>query len=87
MLLSQKQKFLYNHLAQIPIIPNQQRLFEKRQEVPASARAQDMDTSGYGLSDLEDIEFFWDNPQVELDDVSRPGISIPFLPTAFNHLE
>ena len=33
-------------------------------EVIASAGAQDIDTSGYELSDLEDVEVFCENPQV-----------------------
>ena len=37
-----------------------------------------MDTTGYELSDLEDIKFFWENPQVELDAVFRPGKKLPF---------
>ena len=78
---------LNNHLAQIPITPNQQGTFELREKVLANAGAQDMDNSGYELADLEDIEFFWENPQVELDSVFRPGVDTPFPPTAFNNLE
>ena len=45
-----------------------------------------MDTGGYEISELEDLEFFWENPQVELDAVFRPGIDTLFSPTAFNDL-
>ena len=38
-----------------------------KEEVLDSAGAQLLDTSGYELSDLEDIDFFWDKLQVELD--------------------
>ena len=58
-----------------------------KEVVFASAGAQDMDTSGYELSDLVNIAFVWKNPQIELDAVSRPGMSTPFSPTAFNDLE
>ena len=37
-----------------------------------------MDTSSYELSDLEDIEFFKVNSQVELDAVFRSGIDTLF---------
>ena len=73
-----------NHLTQIPITPSQQGTFELREEVVASAGAQDMDTSGYDLSDLEGIEFFWENPQVELDVVfGRPGRETFFFTNSF----
>ena len=61
LLLSQRQNFLSNHLAQVPITPNQQGTFEKRKEVLSSVGAQDLDTSSYQVSDLEDIEFNWEN--------------------------
>ena len=56
LLLSQRQEFLDNHLPRVPITPNQQGTFEMREEVLSSVGAQDTDTSGYELSDLEDIE-------------------------------
>ena len=43
-----------------------------------------MDTSSYQLTALEDIEFNWENSQ--LDSVFRPGIDTPFSPTAFDGL-
>ena len=55
LLLSQRQEFLNNHLPRVPITPNQQGTFEMREEVLSSVGAQDTDTSGYELSDLEDI--------------------------------
>ena len=58
-----------------------------REEVLASSGAQDVDSSGYELSDLEDIELFWENPQLEFDAVLRPGMDNRFLPTAFSELE
>ena len=76
LLLSQRQEILDNHLAQIPVTPNQQGTFELREDVHASAGAQDMDKSSYKLSDLRAIEFFRENPQVELDAVFRPRIDI-----------
>ena len=86
MLLSQSQAFLNNHLAQVPITPNQQGTFEVREEVLSSVGAQDLDTSSYQVSDLEDIEFNWENSQLDMDAVFRPGIDTPFSPTTFDDL-
>ena len=44
LLLSQRQEVLNNHLAQVPVTPNQQRTHEMRDEVHSSVGAQDMDT-------------------------------------------
>ena len=60
LLLSQRQDFLNNHLAGVPVTPNQQGTIEMRDEVISSVGAQDMDTSGYRLSDLDDVEFYWE---------------------------
>ena len=47
-----------------------------------------MDTSGYQVSaDLDDVEFYWENDQLAVDAVFRPGIDTPFSPTAFDDLE
>ena len=42
LLLSQKQEFWDNHFDQVPITSNQQGTFEMRQEILASAGAQDI---------------------------------------------
>ena len=47
-----------------------------------------LDTSGYQVSaDLKDVEFYWENDQLDVDAVIRPGIDTPFSPTAFDDLE
>ena len=84
LLLAQRQDFFINHLARVPITPNQEGTTEMREEVLTSVGAQDLDTSSYQVSDLEDIEFNWENS--ELDAVFRPGIDTPFSPTAFDDL-
>ena len=86
LLLSQRQDFLNNHLARFPITPNQEGTIEMRDEVLASVGAQDLDTSSYQVSDLEDIEFNWDDSQMHMDSVFRPGIDTPFSPTTFDDL-
>ena len=60
-----------------------------REEVLSSVGAQDTDTRGYELSELEDIEFSWKDPAVDMDSVYRPGINTPFSPSIFDdfHME
>ena len=86
LLLSHGQDFLDNHLARVPVTPNQQGTHELRDEVLSRVRAQDLDTSSYQLSGLEDIEFNWENSQLDMDAVFRPGIDTPFSPTKFDDL-
>ena len=86
LLLSQRQDFLNNHLAQVLITPNQQGTIEMRKEVLSSVGAQDLDTSSYQVSDLEDIEFDWENSQLDMEAVFRPGIDTSFSPTTFDDL-
>ena len=59
---------------------------EMRDEVLSSVGAQDLDTSSYQVSDLEDIEFNWENSQLEMDAVFRQGIDTPLSPTTFDDL-
>ena len=83
LLLAQRQDFLNNHLARVPITPKQEGTMEMRDEVLCSAGAQVLDTSSYQVSDLEDIEFNWENSQLDMDSVFRPGLDTPFSPTVF----
>ena len=59
---------------------------ERRDEVLSSVGAQDLDTSSYQVSDLEDIEFNWEKSQLDMDSVFRPGIDTAFSPTVFDDL-
>ena len=86
LLLSQKQDFLNNHLARVSITPNQEGTIEMKEEVLSSVRAQDLDTSSYQVSELEDIEFNWEDSQLDMDAVFRPGIDTPFSPNTFDDL-
>ena len=86
LLLSQRQDFLSNHLERVPITPNEEGTMEMRDDVLSSVGAQDLDTSSYQVSDLEDIEFNWENLQLDMDSVFRPGIDTPFSPTVFDYL-
>ena len=70
----------------MPITPNQEGTMEMRDEVVSNVGAQDFDTSSYQVSDFEDIEFNWENSQLDMDSVFRPGIDTPFSPTVFDDL-
>jgi len=63
----------------VPITPNAEGTIEMRDEVLSSMGAQDLDTSRYQVSDLDDIEFNWEDSQLDMDAVFRPGINTPFL--------
>ena len=84
LLLSQRQDFLNSHLARVPITPNQEGTMELRDEVLSSVGAQDLDTSSYQVSDLEDIGLNWEDSQLDMDTVFRPGIDTPFSPPIFD---
>ena len=60
LLLSQGQGLLDNHLPRVPITRNQEGTKEMRDEVLSSVGAQDLDTSSYQVSDLEDIDINWE---------------------------
>ena len=88
LLLSQRREFLNNHLARVPVTPNQQGTHQMRDELLSSVGAQDIDTSGYQVSaDLDDVELYWEYSQLDVDAVFRPGIGTTFSPTAFDDLE
>ena len=57
---------------------------EMRDEVFSIVGAQDLDTSSYQVSDLEDIGFNWQISQ--LDAMFRPGVETPFSSTTFDNL-
>ena len=77
----QRLDFLKNHLAQVPITLNQARTMEMRDELLSSVDAQNMDTSGYQVSDLSDLDEFelsWKNNQLDVDVVFGPGLDSSF---------
>ena len=59
---------------------------EMKDEALSSVGAQDLGTSSHQACDLEDIEFNWENSQLDMDTVFRPGIDTPFSPTTFDDL-
>ena len=84
LLLSQRQDFLNNHPARMPITPDRERTMELRDEKLSCVGAKDLNTSSYQVSDLQDIEFNWEDSQ--LDAVFGPGIDTPSSPTTFDDL-
>ena len=74
LLLSQRQDFLHNHLPRVPITQSQEGTMEMRDEILSKVGAQDLDTSSYQVSGLEDIEFNRANSQLNMDAVFKPGI-------------
>ena len=84
---SQRQNSLNNHLGRFRISPNQEGTMEMRHEVLSSVGAQAMDTSGYHVSHLEDIELHWDDPDLNMDSVFRPRIYTRFSPTTRDSLD
>ena len=57
---------------------------EMRDEVLSTVGAQDMDTSGNQVSDLDDLEFSWENDQLDLDAVFKPGVDTPSFVSTSN---
>ena len=59
---------------------------EMRDEVLSSVGAQNLDTSSYQVSDVEDMELNWEGSQIDMDAVFRPGVDIRFSPTTCDDL-
>ena len=57
-----------------------------REKVLSSVEAQDTDTRGMEVADLEDIGFSWKDPAVDMDAVFRPGINNRFSQITFDDL-
>ena len=72
-----------NHLLGVPFTPNQQGTHERRDQVLSNVGAQNMDTGGCQVSHLDDVEFYCECGQLDVDAVFRPGIHTLFSPTMF----
>ena len=86
LLLSQRQDFLNNHLERNPVNPNPEGTLEMRDEVISSVGAQGIDKSGYQVTDLDDVEFYRENDQLDVDAVFRPSLDKPYSPSTFTIL-
>ena len=84
LLLSQRQEILSNHLTRVPNNPNQEVTLEMRDEVLSSVGAQDMDTSGFQVSDLKDVECHWENDHLDVGAIFRPGVDTVLSHSNFN---
>ena len=60
---------------------------EMQDQEPSCVGAQDMDTSGHQVSDLEDIEFHWEDLYLNMDAVFRPDKDTHVYSSIFNILE
>ena len=60
---------------------------EKQDELLSSVAAQDMDTSGYQLFDLEDFEFHGKHPDLNMDAPFRPVIVTSFRPSTLHKFQ
>ena len=79
---------LFGHtLARLLITPNRQGAMCMFDEVLSSVGAQDMDTSWYQVSALENIEFHWKYLDLNKDTTIRPDTNTPFSPSTFNDFE
>ena len=90
LLLSQrqeKQDILNNHPGRVPISPNHEETIKMRDEVLSNVGTQDMDTSGYQVSDQDDFEFYWENDQLDVDAVFMPSIDTPIPSIAFEDVD
>ena len=84
LLWSHGQDVLNNHLMQLSKTPNQLGTLETRVEVLSCVGAQDTGKRGYQLSNLEDVELHWEDPDLKSDARFRPGTDILFSPSIFN---
>ena len=78
MLFSQEQEVLNNYSARNLITLNMRGTHEIRDAPLWSVRAQNMDTTGYKLSDLEETEFRLEDLDLNMDWIFGPGIDPPF---------
>ena len=60
---------------------------EMRVEMLSSVSAQVMDTNGYQVSDLDGVEFYWENDQLEVNAVFRSSIGKPFFASTSSDFE
>ena len=84
LLLFQGQDFFNNHLARVPITSDQEGAIQMRDKMLLTVGAQDLDTSGYQVCDLDDVEIYREIGQVDVDAVFRPGIDTPFSPSTLD---
>ena len=61
LLMSKRQVFLNNHLARVAVAPNEEVTTEMRDQVLSCGCAQALDARAYQVSDLDDVEIYWEN--------------------------
>ena len=85
--MSQRHDLLNNHLARVPRTANKEGTVEMRDEVLSTVGAQYMDTSWFQVSDLEDVEFYWESDRLDVGAVFRPDGDEAFSPWNLNDFE
>ena len=58
-----------------------------REDMLAKVGAHNTDTIGYQVSDLDNFDFYRETDQLDVHDVSRPGIDTPVSPTTLDDLK
>ena len=58
-----------------------------REKLLSSIEGQYTDTRGYKLFDLENLEFSWERPALDINSVYQPGIDTPFSPSIFDDFQ
>ena len=77
-MLSESHDFLNNHLTRVPITPDDEGTMETRDEMLSTVGAQDMNTSGYEMSDLDDNVLYWENDYFLAHTLFGPGFVTSF---------
>ena len=54
---------------------------EMKEKVLSSIGAQDVDTGDYHVDELDDIQFYWEDPEALIDAEFRSGIDTPYSPS------
>ena len=71
----------------VPVTPNEQGTREMRDDVLSKVVEQNMDSIKYQTSYMDDVEFVWENDQLDVDAAFRPSVDTSSSPTAFDDLE
>ena len=79
--------FFNNHLARVPVTPNQEGTMGMRDQLFSSVGAQNTDASVFEVSDMDNVELYREKDRLDVDAVFGPGFDTPFPPTALSDLE
>ena len=84
----QRQDIFNDNLVEVQIISNQREPIAMRDEVLlVNVGGQEIDSSGYHVSDLGNIEFHWGDPDINKNTVLRPSKNNVFSHSTFSDFE